>query len=787
VVFQNNLLMGAAGQSAVAYIIDESCRFNDDDSSQLTWTPGQAQSNADIGTISFWMKLGNLGIVRQIYNAGAGVEIQLNASDQMVFSADGSTSYITTQLFRDPAAWYHIVWNWNTGGPDIDLYVNGVEVTAFGTSTDPSAGVDFSFFKNGQAQTVAANESDAEEFDGYLAEFAGIDGTQYAASNFGKTDSTTGQWIPKNISGLTFGTNGFLLAFQDSSALGDDTSGNGNDFTSSGLTAADQMTTSPTSNEAVLNPLNSGSTHTLSDGNLTCTSSAATSWNRTAAAQSLLVKTYWEVAVGSYDALCIGIQSLSNSVAGTASPVGEAGAAVLLNETTVSGSFVAESGAAITFPMANGQYIMMAYDPARAAIWYGNNGTWYDGSGSSASSADILAEIVGSGTTSAIFTSIASEPIPMYGTYRANAVTFRFSAAQWGGSLPTGYSALNTSTIATPAIEDTSAYFQSTLYEGNSSTQSIDQGGNSTFTPDFVWIKNRDATDAHALFDVVRGVTKVISSDAATAEAANDDTLTAFESDGFALGDDVIVNTNAESYVAWQWKVGGSGSSNSDGSIGSTVSANTTSGFSIVKYTGTGANGTVGHGLGVIPRMILIKDTTNAESWIVYSAGVGNDGNLYLNLTNSKATSAIFQDTTPTSSVFSLGTTDGVNKASGVHIAYCFNSVPGYSSMGSYEGNGAANGSFIYTGFSPSFVMCKSVDSTSDWYMYDSKRLGYNVDNNALLANTTGVELTADNIDILSNGFKMRIASDPNVAETYIYMAFGSPFGGENIAPATAR
>jgi hypothetical protein len=330
------------------------------------------------------------------------------------------------------------------------------------------------------------------------------------------------------------------------------------------------------------------------------------------------------------------------------------------------------------------------------------------------------------------------------------------------------------------------------LYEGNGSTQSIDQDGNSTFQPDWVWIKNRDATDAHALFDAVRGVTKVISSDATTTEATNDDTLTGFESDGFALGDDVIVNTNNESYVGWQWKANGSGSSNTDGSINSTVSANTTAGFSIVKYTGNATVGaTVGHGLGVVPKMFVVKPLGAAEGWAVYHEAMGNTKAMYWNLAATPYTGSYYwNNTTPTSSVFTLSNHVLNNGSGNIMIAYCFAEIPGYSSFGSYEGNSNADGQFVYTGFKPSFIMTKNMDTADQWGIRDTARNPFNITDKLLNPNAATAETSAASgyIDILSNGFKARSADSNINTQSMLYMAFAeNPFGGEDIAPATAR
>jgi len=351
--------------------------------------------------------------------------------------------------------------------------------------------------------------------------------------------------------------------------------------------------------------------------------------------------------------------------------------------------------------------------------------------------------------------------------------------------------------MAYTTIDDPEAYFQVKLYTGNGTA--IGSGGlantfdgDTDLQPDMVWIKNRDATDSHQLFDAVRGVTKRVLPDVTTGEETDAETLTTFGSDGFTVGDDVAVNTNTEKYVAWCWKANGSGSANTVGDINSTVSVNTTSGLSIVKYVGSGTNDDdVGHGLGAAPKMILFKNLSTSVVWIVGHDGVGWTEIFFLNTTAAKATdSNAFNNTTPSSTVFTLGPNagTGTNETDSNFIAYCFANVQGFSKFGTYEGNGNANGTFVYTGFRPAFVMTKSVDSTSSWEMFDNKREGYNVDNDALVAEVTTVEATADQIDLLSNGFKLRIATDPNVAETYMYMAFAeAPFVNSNGVPCNAR
>ena len=338
-------------------------------------------------------------------------------------------------------------------------------------------------------------------------------------------------------------------------------------------------------------------------------------------------------------------------------------------------------------------------------------------------------------------------------------------------------------------IDKGSKYFNTKLYTGNGSTQSITGVG---FQPDFVWIKDRSDAYDHRLTDSVRGATKLLYSSLTNAEATEATSLTSFNSDGFSLGSANGVNSNTDNHVAWNWLGANTTVSNTSGTITSTVSANTTSGFSIVSYTGTGANATVGHGLGVAPAIIIFKSRTNgATNWFMYNKNIGATHHLVLNETGASSTSStLFQDTNPTSSVFSIGTNTNTNQSTATFIAYCFAEVKGFSKFGKYTGNGSADGTFIYTGFKPAYVMIKRTDTTNGWFLHDNKRNEYNVVNKLLEANTSGAETTFSNLDIISNGFKIRTSDSAVNASggTYIYMAFAeNPFVSSKGIPTTAR
>ena len=341
--------------------------------------------------------------------------------------------------------------------------------------------------------------------------------------------------------------------------------------------------------------------------------------------------------------------------------------------------------------------------------------------------------------------------------------------------------------MAYTTIDKSSLHFNTKLYTGTGSSNSITGVG---FQPDWVWIKNRGNTESHALFDAVRGVTKRIASNSTGAEETNANTVTAFGTDGFTVGTNAGVNGNGISTVAWNWKAGNSaGSSNTDGSTSSTVSANTTSGFSIVKYTNpsSGSPFTVGHGLGAAPKMIIIKNLSSAQTWGVYHASVGFGKYLRLDSTAAEASANLVTATSATT----FSAYQDHHSTGNELIAYCFTPIKGFSKFGSYTGNGNADGTFIYTGFKPAFALVKRSDSSNNWNLYDNKREGFNGGDEPLFADLNNSESTdTGRIDFLSNGFKIRTTNSQVGASggTYIYMAFAkAPLVGSNNVPCTAK
>jgi len=348
--------------------------------------------------------------------------------------------------------------------------------------------------------------------------------------------------------------------------------------------------------------------------------------------------------------------------------------------------------------------------------------------------------------------------------------------------------------MAYTEIDRSDLYFNTKLYTGNGSTQSINGIG---FQPDWVWIKRRNGAESHALFDSVRGVQKQLASDSTSAEQTVATSLTSFNSDGFSLGAYSRVNASSDTFVSWNWLAGGTASSNTDGSITSTVSANTTSGFSIVSYTGNGTAGaTIGHGLGSAVKFLWVKNRDDAgENHTIWHQDIPNTNALFLNSTDgSNSYTTRWNSTTPTSSVFTVGTSNGVNGNTKNYIAYCFAEKKGFSKFGSYTGNGSTDGTFVYTGFKPAWVMIKCTSTTESWDIKDNKRNPYNTCDNGLRANQSSaddINTTYHMIDYLSNGFKLRGANQNLVngtGQSYIYMCFSeNPFVTSTGIPTTAR
>jgi len=342
--------------------------------------------------------------------------------------------------------------------------------------------------------------------------------------------------------------------------------------------------------------------------------------------------------------------------------------------------------------------------------------------------------------------------------------------------------------MAYTTINKSSDYFNTKLYTGNGGTQSITGVG---FQPDFTWIKSRTSTKDHMVFDAVRGVQKSIRTNQTLAEDTSTEYLSTFDTDGFTLGGNGKVNGGSTNYASWNWKANGQGSSNTDGSINTTyTSVNTTAGFSIITYTGTGSAGTIGHGLGVVPDFWMVKARSETRAWYGWSKGMSYGDVVNWSSNGAKSTdTSLFTSNAPTNQVINLGSSVGVNNSGQTFVCYAFSSKTGYSKFGSYTGNGNADGTFVYTGFKPAFVIIKNSSNAHNWTMIDNKRLGYNDKNYILFPDLSNVEPTTSETDILSNGFKIRASANGvnQSGNTMIYMAFGQSLVGSNNVPCNAR
>ena len=342
--------------------------------------------------------------------------------------------------------------------------------------------------------------------------------------------------------------------------------------------------------------------------------------------------------------------------------------------------------------------------------------------------------------------------------------------------------------MAYTTINKSTSFFNNILYTGNGSTQSITGVG---FQPDFVWLKDKSNANAHRLNDSVRGATKFLASNNSDAETTQSAGLTAFDSDGFSLGSNSDYNGNSANFASWNWKAGTTSGLSGGTITPSAYSINTTSGFGIYKYTGNGyAGANIAHGLGKVPKMIIVKRTDSTPNWQIYHEGMGNGK--WLEFTTGAAQTATnrWNDTSPTSTLFYLGTDSDVNSSSGTYIAYVFCDVTGFSKMGSYEGNGNTNGTFIYTGFRPEFIMVKRWSGgTNNWLILDSKRPAYNLTQNGLLPNSNAAENNGYNCDFVNNGFKWRLSGSGENGTNYgyVYAAFGQSLVGSNNVVANAR
>jgi hypothetical protein len=770
-------------QGALA-TIDDSLRFNDDDSAYLSRTPSVA-GDRKTWTWAGWVKLGNIGIRRSLFVTTnppggdyAGFEI-LDTNSLMLNMNNTSPSVQadlrTSAVFRDPSAWYHVVLAVDTTAAQasdrIKIYINGAQESDFSVATYPPLNYDTRVNTTNSHNIGSYLPGATRYFDGYLSDVYFIDGQALDPSRFGKQDSD-GVWQPISYTG-TYGTNGFHLDFADNStaaALGTDVSGNGNDWTPSGITTDDQVSDTPSVNYCTLNVTRKSNT-VASNGNLRLTGATQTT-AQTSTFSVTSGKWYWETTATSLNE-----SSLARWQAGVVTNEWLA----FYSETGTSGDDTIAGNNGTVAIRANGSVDVETTN----VVPSGSNLTEGDVVGFALNADDDELTIyvnntaLNSGVPFDISGLAQTGYVPAFRVYNTDEVhDINFGQLGFAYTPPTGFVALNSANLPAPVIADGKEHFQPALYTGNGTTQAI---GGLEFQPDFVWIKNRSAALNHVLSDAVRGANNALFSSNTDAEFNSTLNVTAFNSNGFTVGSGNPTNGTGNAIVAWNWNAGGSTVTNTDGTITSQVRANTTAGFSIVGYTGGASGSTVGHGLGKAPDFIIAKSRTSAYVWVIYSSYLGKDKYLLFDTSASGTLANYWGATAPDSSVFGLSASGNANNQ-GDMIAYCFTGVDGFSKFGSYTGNGSADGPFVYTGFRPAFVMVKATSvSGESWAIMDNKRLGYNVTNSFVQANSSTAEYSygGGGSDILSNGFKLRSTSTGlnGSGITFIYMAFAeNPF-----------
>jgi hypothetical protein len=784
----NPLLYGSSKAPVPA--IGRSLRIRN---SRLSRTNTTTSSNAAKFTFSAWVKRGKIGGADNkscgIFDCRLGASISSGwyfmPSNTFEMYYDVEMYRGTSTQFRDPSAWFHLVVSndrTQTATGEISIiYVNGVRQPYTG-AVGPAAS--WWYLNNGAELAIGSNVFQSLPLDGYLADIHLVDGQALAPTNFGETSPETGVWQPKTYVG-SHGNLGFHLKFDDPNQIGKDSSGNNNHWTANNIDVAapgtqatyDLMSDGPAinlggtgiANYCTLNPLDKQTSVTSNGANLLsgCTTGTWSSIRCTIALPKT-GKFYWEytkAVAGSENrvGICDASHSITNYIGFSQYGYGYAILAGTKWNNQPSGGGTAYGAAA----NAVGDVIMVAYDADNGSLFTGKNGTWFAGSDPATNTAPMFGGIPKTIEFYPAFSEINSADNPV-----------NFGQRPFKHTPPAGFKALCVGNLPDPLIPVGP-------YEPKHSAIVVDSGANilnaarAVFGEDgLIWVKDRAGTNDHQLLDSVRtfgngalGTNRNGAPNAYAAPAGNS--------------------------VAWVFKAGGAGSANNAGSISATVSANTTAGFSVVKYTGTGAVGSIGHGLGVKPAMIIVKryNAGAAEDWRVWHSCFTDPGhNILVNGNTAKVVTAGFWGAGIDASVFGVGNFSNVNANGGQYIAYCFAQVAGYSAFGDYAGNSNADGPFVYLGFKPKYILIKNHTGTggggSDyvWTVYDEARGGSTMNGAAskLYYNqgwaenaNTGDGATANVIDFLANGFKVRTAninSNTNGGRM-LYMAFADvPF-----------
>jgi hypothetical protein len=791
-----NPLLLASAAAAGGYAIERSLRFNSSDSAYLSRTPASA-GNRKTWTWAGWVK--RSGLTRAYDNLFCNFGSDGNTISSLFFNSDNTLIYapltaslaygiVSSAVFRDTSAWYHIACVSDTTNATASercrLYVNGQRLISLSSASYPPQNYD-TFINQASVNHAIGNGFQVLNtfFNGYLADIHFIDGQALTPTSFGEFD-TNGIWQPIAYTG-TYGTNGFHLDFADNAStttIGYDAAGS-NDWTANNLSVTagagnDSLVDVPTNgaqtdtgaggevrgNYCTWNAVDKSSNVTLSNGNLDTLHGGA---GHTKAVGNIYVssgKWYAEFTLATQGGAVpvVGINSIT--LQGRNTYVGSETGSFGYSVSALKYSGSAPAGTAYGATFTAGDVIGVALDLDTGTLVFYKNG---------ASQGTAFTGVSGTYT-------FAVSGIGISASWVAN-----FGQRPFAYTAPSGFKALNTANLPAPVVTKPSTVMDVALYTGTGSA--LTPTSSLGFNPDLVWIKGRSGATDHALYDSVRGVEKRLESNTTDAEVTSDGGVTAFNTAGFSVGTLAQVNTSSATYAAWTWDAGSSTVTNTQGSISSQVRANASAGFSVVTYTGTGSAATVGHGLGVAPAMVIIKSRTTSDFWVVghTSLGFTTDNYLRLNATSSAEAGGgvAWNNTAPTSTVVHIGSSSVLNGNGNNLVMYAWAPLSGYSSMGSYVGNGQTSGVFVYTGFRPRWVLIKKSSSTGSWYILDTARDTYNQAGLYLYPDLSNAEDDQRSVypwDILSNGFIPRAASGSVINDsgaTYIYFAIAEhPF-----------